>query len=441
MDLGLGGEEDVVAAGVVPGVLGLAGEADAAGHDRVGGFHEREHRALVGAGEDHHWAGAELFVAGVHECPAGEELVVALELVEVLRRSLGAVDLDEQVDRDVLGLADEPADHVEADREVGLDRAVEAVAGDAGDVRSSAEEDVAPLEDSASAAGVDARRAEAPLFVAWGEHVADVHARAQSTRTRYADAYRLHIEPWLGELPLTEITVGRLRAWQADRLADGVGTIDKARTVLSSVLRHAAESEAIPGNPLTLVRAPFAEHRDSVTPLAPITVERIRTVLASTMDVHVPERIRRGGVRVAGYVVPDERDPLERQRDATIVSILAYAGLRPGELRALRWGDIRNATITVERAARPDGTIKSTKNHERRAVRLLAPLATDLAKLRLAAGDPVDDVLVLPPAGEPTADAHPNAVTWTKTDWQIWARETLGQGLQSRWDALLAPPL
>lgn len=131
----------------------------------------------------------------------------------------------------------------------------------------------------------------------------------QSTRGRYADVYRLHVEPWLGDLPLTEITVGRLRSWQAERLADGVGvgTIDKARTVLSSVLRHAAESEAIPGNPLALVRAPLAEHRDGVTPLAPVTVESIRTVLTGAMDIHVPERIRRGGVRVAGYVVSDER--------------------------------------------------------------------------------------------------------------------------------------
>jgi len=124
-------------------------------------------------------------------------------------------------------------------------------------------------------------------------------------------------------------------------------------------------------------------------------------------------------VRVAGYVVPDERDPLMRQRDATILSVLAYAGLRPGELRALRWGDVRKTTITVERAARPDGTIKSTKNHERRAVRLLAQLAADLAELRRAAGNPTDDVLVLP-VGEPAADAHPNAVAWTKTDLQIW---------------------
>jgi integrase len=29
-------------------------------------------------------------------------------------------------------------------------------------------------------------------------------------------------------------------------------------------------------------------------------------------------------------------------------------------------------------------------------------------------------VLVLPPVGEPAADAHPEAVAWTKTDWQVW---------------------
>lgn len=251
------------------------------------------------------------------------------------------------------------------------------------------------------------------------EHAATLE---QSTRERYADAYRLHIEPWLGDVPLLDLTVSVLRGWQADRLTAGVGagTIDKARTVLSSVLRHAAESEAIPANPLALVRAPLAEHRDGVTPLAPVTVEGIRAVLGGAMDVHVPERTRRGGVRVSGYVVADEREPYARQLDAVMVSVLAYAGLRPGELRALRWGDVRKATLTVERAARPDGTIKSTKNHERRAVRLLAPLALDLAELRLAAGRPTDDVLVLAPTGEPAADAHPDAEAWTKTDWQVW---------------------
>ncbi len=262
--------------------------------------------------------------------------------------------------------------------------------------------------------------ARGPTLGEWiAERWAPEHAATleQSTRDRYADVYRLHIEPWLGDVAIRDLSVSRLRSWQAERAAAGagVGTLDKARTLLSSVLRHAAESEAIPGNPIALVRAPRGEHRDAVQPLAPITVEAIRAVLAEPMIVRVPERTR-GGVRVDAYDVPDERDFLTMRLDAAIVSILAYAGLRPGELRALRWGDVRTATLTVERAARPDGTIKSTKNHERRAVRLLAPLAQDLRELRIAAGRPTDDVLLLHRAGQP----------WTKTDWQVWRAK--------RWD-------
>ena len=233
----------------------------------------------------------------------------------------------------------------------------------------------------------------------------------QSTRERYADVYRLHVEPWLGDVPIGDVSVSRLRSWQAQRTAAGVGaaTLHKARTLLSSVLRHAAESEAIPANPVALVRAPRTEHRDAVEPLAPVTVESIRTTLAEPMVVRVPARMRHG-VRVSAYDVPDERDRLSCMRDAAVVSILAYAGLRPGELRALRWGDVRRATLTVERAARPDGTVKATKTHERRAVRLLAPLAADLAALRLASGRPTDETLLLDRDGEP----------WTKIDWQVW---------------------
>jgi Phage integrase, N-terminal SAM-like domain len=103
----------------------------------------------------------------------------------------------------------------------------------------------------------------------------------QSTRERYANVHRCHIAPWLDDMPLAEITVAMLRAWQADLLAREVtpGTIHKARTFLSSVLRHAAESEAIPGSPLLLVRPPKAGQRDAVQPLSPTTVEAIRRAL------------------------------------------------------------------------------------------------------------------------------------------------------------------
>lgn len=179
---------------------------------------------------------------------------------------------------------------------------------------------------------------------------------ARSTREAYAAVHGRHIAPALDGLPLRDITVGVLRRWQADLIASGVrpGAIVKARTFLSSVLRHAAEAEAILANPLPLVRAPRAPHREQTKSLAPATVERIRARL---------------GVR-----------------DATLVSVLAYAGLRPGEALALRWGDVRERTILVQRASDGYGGVKTTKTRSARTVRLLAPLAADLREWRLASG-------------------------------------------------------
>lgn len=60
------------------------------------------------------------------------------------------------------------------------------------------------------------------------------------------------------------------------------------------------------------------------------------------------------------------------------MSVLAYAGLRPGEALALAWRNVRERTILVDRAIAL-GTEKGTKTNAARTVRLLAPLAKDLA--------------------------------------------------------------
>ena len=214
---------------------------------------------------------------------------------------------------------------------------------------------------------------------------------AASTRDRYSSAYSTHIAPTLDTVPLQEITVSRVRAWQAGLLEAGVSpvSIDKCRTLLSSILRHAAESEAIPANPMTLVRPPTAEQHDAVVPIAPATVERVRQAMLNTAVVSVRSR----------------------QRDAMVVAVLAYSGLRPGELRGLRWGDIGDQVINVQRGTNPDGTSKLIKTGQRRSVRLLAPLARDLREYRLAVGRPADSELLLTDdGGQP----------WTKRSWQIW---------------------
>ena len=234
----------------------------------------------------------------------------------------------------------------------------------------------------------------------------------QSTRDRYANVHACHVAPRLDDVPLNEFTVARLRGWQAELVKAGVnpGTIHKARTFLSSVLRHAAESEAIPGNPLSLVRPPKAVQRDAVQPLAPATVETIRHALLDPPAREVAAS-RPGQRNRRRYEMPAPGTPQTRQRDALIVSLLAYAGVRPGELRAQRLGDAREKTLLVERAANPDGTTKATKNEQRRAVRLLAPLAQDLREYRLAIGRPAEASLLL-------VDDH--GETWDKTAWQMW---------------------
>lgn len=216
------------------------------------------------------------------------------------------------------------------------------------------------------------------------EHAVNLEAK---TRHRYANSYEVHIEPWLGHLRLQDLTVGRLRQWQADRLRAGVSphALMKARTVLSSVLRHAAESEAIQANPIQLVRPPRAPHADQVTPLSPRQVERLRRLL--------------------------------RPRDATIVSVLAYSGIRPGELRALRWGDIGRNTILVQRAADPAGQAKRTKTRRGvRNVRLLPALAQDLAAWRERSGGRGSRLVFPSQSGGPMTEAAWN--DWRSHVWR-----------------------
>ena len=188
------------------------------------------------------------------------------------------------------------------------------------------------------------------------------------------------------------------------------GTIRKARTFLSSVLRHAAESEAIPGNPLSLVRAPQQSHHDAIEPLSPATVEAIRRALLEPAPREIAAA-RPGQRSRRRYELPPPGTPQTWRRDALIVSLLAYAGLRPGELRALRLADVREGTILVQRAANPDGSVKATKTQHGRSVRLVAPLSQDVREYRLASGRPPSSALLL---------ADDDGGPWDKTAWQLW---------------------
>jgi len=91
--------------------------------------------------------------------------------------------------------------------------------------------------------------------------------------------------------------------------------------------------------------------RKATTPLAPANIEALRAHLLAT------------------------RPSDDGLRDATAVSVMAYAGLRPGELRALRWADVQNGALFVSRMA---DTWQVRSAMRPRHVKLLAPVAEDL---------------------------------------------------------------
>jgi integrase len=221
-----------------------------------------------------------------------------------------------------------------------------------------------------------------------GEYVigtwAATHAAtlAPKTRLHYASLYDHHLRPYLATIALRDISPETIARWQADRLAAGAGpvAVRHALDLLGSVLEYAFVAGRIAENPVRRVKKATRPRRDEVQPLSPTTVEAMRVALSP--------------------------------RDAALISVLAYAGLRPGEALGLRWGDIRERTILIQRSVSL-GEEADTKTRQHRTVRLLAPLAADLRSWRMAAGHPGDDELVFP---------GKHRLPWTQAAYQSWRR-------------------
>jgi len=236
---------------------------------------------------------------------------------------------------------------------------------------------------------LDAGRETLNCFVT--ETWAPSHAVTVSAKTRqhYSSLYDFHIAPYLGEVSLQKLRPELIARWQADRLAAGGGRVSVAQalTLLGNILQRALEAERIATNPARLVRKARAPRRTEIRPLAPVTVEQLRAASAT--------------------------------RDATLISVLAYAGLRPSEALALRWEDVRERTILVQRAIVLGGE-DDTKTTQHRTVRLLAPLKLDLSEWLLAGGRPDSQTLVFP-----GHDGGP----WTVAAYASWRRRSFNRAL------------
>lgn len=223
---------------------------------------------------------------------------------------------------------------------------------------------------------------------------------APHTQRVYKYAWDAHIKDRFDGHRLTELATEPqlLEELTADMRKRGVGPAAQRKTlvVLSAVLSACVQWGKIASNPVRQMPKPPGTPQRHPHPFPPVVVERIRLRM-----------IRRRSRDATG---------LRPFGDACLVSLLAYAGLRPGEAIALTWGDVGTRTLAIDKAV-ADGIVGTTKTGVARTVPLVQLLAHDLRRLRDAQGSPVENALIFPgPNGAPQSRSQAN--NWRARIWQ-----------------------
>jgi integrase len=211
----------------------------------------------------------------------------------------------------------------------------------------------------------------------------------RASRRNYEQAWLKWVKPHLGGWQLQAITakvITRQFVAAMRRAGAGDATIVYALAVLQSVLSFAVAEGRIVENPVRAVRKPSKAVERDVPPVAPAQVEAMRVLLRA--------RSTRTGVR-----------------DAAIISLLAYEGLRPEEVLALEVDDI-GQKLRVRRKNVDGSLLSYTKTRRKRSVPWSAPVVRqDVNEYLLATG--IRRGLLFP-----RADGEP----WRKHDYDNWRK-------------------
>lgn len=197
---------------------------------------------------------------------------------------------------------------------------------------------------------------------------------APATRDTYKQTWGKHLLPRLGPLELREISPAVVEDFRAQLQAAHVGdpTIIKAMALLQGIMGRAVIRGRIPANPVREIRKPKQRKQRPPMPLAPAVVEVVRAQLG--------------------------------QRDAALVSVLAYQGLRPHEAIVLQVEDLRPSIHVREEH-------KTGREGRERRVRWLSPAKQDVLAYLMDSG--IRTGLVFP-----ARDGGP----WDMAEWRYWRR-------------------
>jgi integrase len=228
----------------------------------------------------------------------------------------------------------------------------------------------------------------------WPTYHADACSRLQeATIASYEGVWRRAVEQRLGDRPLAEITPREISMWRVEmqRAGKGPEAIRMSMMLVQAMFTLALEWGEASSNPVALVRKPRQGRQRAIDVMDPKWVERVRRWMLDHGDLF----------------------------SATLVSVLAYSGMRPGEALALERRHIRNDTILVEQAV-ARGRIKLQKTGRiYRTVDLLPPLRDDLAEWVASSGrDAPTDRLFPRDDGE-----------WFRVDdWNNWRNRKFYEG-------------
>lgn len=156
----------------------------------------------------------------------------------------------------------------------------------------------------------------------WFELYKKPHVRLQTCRM-YENILDNHLYPTFGEKPLNVITKNDLQGFILRYKEKSSSLIDKVMVVLRQVFDAAEEDELIRKSPVKRLVPPEGTKGERL----PISLEAVE---AATNALH-------GSI------------------DALLPMVMIYAGLRRGEALGLRWGDVRDGCIYVERGVVFDG--------------------------------------------------------------------------------------
>lgn len=181
----------------------------------------------------------------------------------------------------------------------------------------------------------------------------------------YQSVLRKHLIPKFGARRVVDITTAQIKDFLADKQVSGLkrNSVRLIRATLSMVFQSAVDDQLVGANPVAAAK----------------TARHSRVARAAAKSAVAKDRPFNSGQQAAILRWCRECD----QDLYDFVLIALRTGARPGEIRALRWQDVKADKIQIERSADDRSEVTLTKTGGTRLIDMTPALGAALAERKL----------------------------------------------------------